>query len=242
MECAVRVWEAERGAAYEPGERVSRLKASTRILAEARRCGDGEAMALAADLESHRRRLERLRLRPADLTADTGMARALNWAVRRAHLMLPLAALIGLAGFVAFYPPYRLTGWIVSRVQLEEDERSTWKLLVGIGLYGAWLVAVVVVLTLAAGWRAGLLALAGFPLVGMIGLTVRERWRGSWADARRFVLLRSRRRLVAALQQEQGRLAESLQAVYDRYAAQWEARWTPVQRRPMPGRPATSRG
>ena len=223
VECAVRVWEAERGAGYEPGERVTRLKASTRILAEVRQRGDEEARSLAAELESHRRRLERLRLRPADLGAEVGVGRALAWTVRRAHLMLPLAALIGVAGFLAFYPPYRFTGWIVSRVRLAQDERSTWKLLVGIGIYGAWLVAVTVGLTLAVERRAGLLALIGLPAIGMIGLTVRERWRGSWADARRFFLLRSRRRLVATLKAEQARLAASLQALYDRYAAGWVA-------------------
>ncbi|MDH4046301.1 MAG: hypothetical protein OEW06_17775 [Gemmatimonadota bacterium] len=38
--------------------------------------------------------------------------------------------------------------------------------------------------------------------MGMLGLVVRERWRGAWDDARRFLLLRSRRDLVAQLGDE----------------------------------------
>jgi hypothetical protein len=58
----------------------------------------------------------------------------------------------------------------------------------------------------------------------MTGLTVRERWRGSWEDARRFLLLRSRRDLVTTLQAEQADLAARLQRLYDRYTAQLEPR------------------
>jgi 1-acyl-sn-glycerol-3-phosphate acyltransferase len=230
VECAVRVWEAERGAGGAAGAdhasqgRVARLDITTRILAEARRSEDADALALAASLETHRRRLERLGVRPADLAADVGVPRALFWAVRRVHLLLPLAAALGVAGMVAFYPPYRATGTIVNRVRLREDERSTWKLLIGIGVYGAWLAALTAAALLAVGWWAAVVALAGLPAVGMVGLAVRERWRGSWADARRFFLLRSRRRLVASLQHEQAALAARLASLYDRYAVHLETR------------------
>lgn len=214
VDCAVRLWEAESGTPHHPGERVVRLESTARVLAEGRRHGDREAAALAADVEIHRRRLDRLRLRPADLTADLGLGRALRWTVRRAHLLLPLAALVAVAGMTLFYPPYRATGWIVRRFSLKEDERSTWKLLVGIGVYGIWVAAVAAVAALAWGWRGVVCVLLGVPAVGMIGLAVRERWRGAWHDARRFFLLRSRRDLVSTLQAEQADLAARLQALY----------------------------
>jgi hypothetical protein len=131
---------------------------------------------------------------------------------------------LGLAGMIAFFAPYRATEWIVDRVKLKEDERSTWKLLVGAGVYGAWLAAVTGAAALAFGWRGALAALLGLPAVGMVGLLVRERWRGSWADARRFFLIRSRRPLVESLTAEQAHLAAGLVAVYDRYAALLETR------------------
>jgi hypothetical protein len=203
---------------------VARLDATTRILAAVRRQQDDAAADLAAEVEVHRRRLARLRLGPADLTADVGLGRAVVWAVRRAHLLLPLAAALAAAGLIAFYVPYRLTGWIVNRVKLKEDERSTWKMLVGIGVYGAWVALGASGATGAWGWWAGLLVLLGFPVVGMVGLAVRERWRGSWEDARRFLLLRSRRDLVSTLRAQQGDLAARLQTLYDRYTAQLEPR------------------
>lgn len=224
VDCALGVWEARHASVEEGAGQVARLEATTRILAEARRREDAAAMALARDLETHRRRLERLRLGPRDLAADVGVTAALWWSVRRAHLVLPLASVIGLAGMIAFYFPFHVTGTLVRRVKLREDERSTWKLLVGAGVYGAWLVLVTAVAAFAAGWKGALLALAGLPLVGIVGLLVRERWRGAWADARRFFLIRSRRRLVAGLAAEQARLAAALESLYGNYTAILEPR------------------
>jgi hypothetical protein len=51
----------------------------------------------------------------------------------------------------------------------------------------------------------------------MVGLVLRDRWRGAWSDARRFFLLRSRRDLVTVLQAEQRDLAERLQALYEAF-------------------------
>jgi 1-acyl-sn-glycerol-3-phosphate acyltransferase len=224
VDCAVRVWEAERGVAANPGERVMRLEATARVLAEVRRREEPEAAALAADVERHRWRLERLRLRPADLAADTRMAQAIRWTVHRTHLLLPPAALVAVAGLVLFYPPYRMTGWLVGRVRLREDERSTWKLLVGIGVYAAWGAVLVALGAVFRGGWAALGLLLGLPAVGMIGLSVRERWRGAWDDARRFFRLRSRDDLIGTLKVEQSELAGRLEALFDRYTARLEPR------------------
>ncbi|HET7040190.1 MAG TPA: 1-acyl-sn-glycerol-3-phosphate acyltransferase, partial [Gemmatimonadales bacterium] len=166
VDCAVRVWEAHRGLAADPGDRVTRLAATTRLLAEVRRRDDAVATTLAADVERHRRRLERLRLRPGDLTADVRLGLALRWTARRSHLLLPLAALVAVAGLAVYYPPYRVTGWVVSRVRLREDERSTWKLLVGIGVYGVWVAALLVFGGLRWGLWAALALLVTLPLLG----------------------------------------------------------------------------
>jgi hypothetical protein len=219
VEGAVRVWEAERDAPTDPADRVARLEITARMLAEARRRDDPEAAALARAVESHQRRLARLRLRPTDLTANVGIRRALGWAVRRSHLLLPLAVALGAAGMAAFYIPYRVTGWIVDRVPLREDERSTWKLLVGIGVYGLWVIGLMAVAAAAWGAWPALMVLLLMPAVGMTGLLVRERWRGSWDDARRFFLLRSRQDLVFTLQAHQSELARRLEMLHQRYSA-----------------------
>jgi 1-acyl-sn-glycerol-3-phosphate acyltransferase len=227
VECAVRIWEAEQRVPPEPGARVRRLETTTRLLAIVRRTGDPEGEALARDVERFRRRLDRLRLRPGDLAADVSARRGVRWSARRLYLLAPFALVVAVAGWALFFVPYHVTGWMVRRVRLKVDERSTWKMLVGIGVYAVWVAAVaaaVAAVTAVAALPAvtavvGLGVLVGMPVIGMTGLVVRERWRGAWRDARRFFVLRSRRTLVAGLRDERGQLARRLQALYDAHVA-----------------------
>jgi 1-acyl-sn-glycerol-3-phosphate acyltransferase len=227
VECAVRIWEAEQRVPPDRAARIGRLEITTRLLAEVRRGGDAADLALADDVDAFRRRLERLRLRPADLGADVGITRGLVWAVGRIQLVFPLAIGLALVGFLVFYPPYRLTGMIVDRAHLEEDQRSSWKLLVGMGVYAVWVVmaagamgAIGAMGTTGTnvGRAVGVAAavLLGMPAVGMLGLLVRERWRGAWRDARRFFRLRSRHDLVAQLRDERRALGARLDALLAR--------------------------
>jgi len=228
VECAVRLWEVEQRAPPDRTARISRLEVTTRLLAAVRRTEDAEGIALSKDIGRFRRRLERLHLRPVDLAADVRVRRAVAWSASRILLVAPLAWVAAIVGFLAFFPPYRVTGWIVDRVRLKPDERSTWKLLVGIGVYGAWVGGVTLVAAVAAaasgrvgrGLLTAVIVLLALPLGGMVGLAVRERWRGTWRDARRFFLLRSRRTLMAQLRKEQRALATRLDTLYQRYAAQ----------------------
>jgi hypothetical protein len=61
----------------------------------------------------------------------------------------------------------------------------------------------------------------------MAGLIVRERWRGAWEDARRFLLLRTRRPLIAALAGRQRELGERLDALHRRFTANVRATGEP---------------
>ena len=60
VDCAMRIWEAERGVPPDPADRVARLGATTRILATVRQSEDHAGTALARDVDAHRRRLRRL--------------------------------------------------------------------------------------------------------------------------------------------------------------------------------------
>jgi 1-acyl-sn-glycerol-3-phosphate acyltransferase len=217
--CAVRIWEAERGAPPAPAERVARLEVTARVLATVRARGDAAALALADDVRAHCRRLRRLSLRPSDLRADTGLGRGVSWGARRLPLVLPLAAATGLAGFLLFVVPYHLTGRVAALFRVDPDQRSTYKLLTGIALYALWVLALAVVAGVARGPAGALAVLVGAPIIGMAGLLVRERWRGDWRDARRFLLLRSRRDLARQLAERQHGLAVRLHALYETYAA-----------------------
>src|SRR5688572_25843016 len=211
VECAVRIWEAEKGTPSRDAERLARMEFTTGVLARVRENGDASALQLAQDVRRHDRRLTRLGLRPSDLIADVGPVRGVSWAARRLHLFMPLGIVFAVVGAALFWVPYQLTGMIVNRLRLEEDVRSTWKLLIGIVLYTLWLVALVIVAGTTFGGLAALLTALGVPAVAMIGLQVRERWQASWSDARRFFLLRSRGSLVQKLRNEQKDLATRLE-------------------------------
>jgi hypothetical protein len=129
--------------------------------------------------------------------------------------VLPLAAVVALLGFLLFFVPWWLTGHVAARFRPEPDQGATYKLLGGIVLYGLWLaVLAVLAWALVAPWAA-LVVLVATPAVGMTGLLVRERWRGDWRDARRFLLLRTRGDLAAQLAERQRALAERLHVLYE---------------------------
>jgi glycerol-3-phosphate O-acyltransferase/dihydroxyacetone phosphate acyltransferase len=210
VECAVRIWEAEHAVPPDLAARVSRLDATVRMLADVRHRAHAEGSALAREVLAHCRRLRRLGLRPADLIADVGLRRGVAWAAGRIHLVFPVAAVLAALGFALFLVPYQITGTIVDRMRPDEDTRATHKLLVGSATYGLWIALLVALAFGLFGAGAGVGILLGVPLIGMVGLTVRERWRGAWQDVRRFLLLRSRRDLVAALRARQRMLGERL--------------------------------
>ncbi len=210
VECAVRIWEAERGEPSRQAERVSRLELTTRLLADVRARKDAAGLVLAEEVRRHDGRLRRLRLRPSDLRADVGATRGVRWAARRLHLLLPFGILLATAGAALFWIPYQLTGTIVNRIRLEADVRSTWKLLIGAVLYVAWLVLLVIAAGLVFGGLVALLSAVLVPAVAISGLLVREQWRASWSDARRFFVLRSRGSLIRRLREEQRALATRL--------------------------------
>lgn len=213
VETAVAIWEAEWGAGPDRAAHVQRLDVTTRILAELRREPDARWEDLVREVRAHRRRLARLRLSPKWLGARIDLTTGLRWAVRRYFLAMPVAVAIAIAGFVLFFPPYWLTGRLVDRLRLDVDQRSSWKLLLGGAVYGAWLLLLAVVAGVVWGMSAVAAVVLGAPAVGMTGLVIRERWRGAWSDARRFFLLRARRDLISSLRHQQRELAERLKTL-----------------------------
>ena len=219
VECAVRIWEAERHEPSREAERLARLEFTTGVLAQVRLTGDASGLTLADDVRSHDARLKRFNLRPADLAADVGTGTGIRWAARRLHLLIPIGLVFAALGAALFWVPYWLTGAVVGRLRLEQDTRSTWKLLVGMVLYALWLVLLVVIVAVMAGTAAALVALVLIPAIAMTGLVVRERWRSAWSDARRFFLLRARTSMIETLRARQRLLASRLDDLLEKYAA-----------------------
>jgi 1-acyl-sn-glycerol-3-phosphate acyltransferase len=223
VECAMETWEAEQRAEPEPAARIARLAEATRILAAVRAAPDAETALVLRDVAMHQRRLARLRLRPADLVADVSTARGVNWALRRLPLLLPLWALAAGAGWLLFVVPYRVTGVVVDRFTLERDTRSTWKLLLGGAIYLVWVMGLAITVGLWLGAGSGVLTLVLVPVIGMLGLLVRERWRGAWADVQRWGLLRSRRRLMDTLRTSQHQLGQRLDQLFQHHTPRGDA-------------------
>ena len=213
VETALKVWEAEHDTPSREGERLARMGFTTKTLEKMKASSDGVATELITDVRRHDRRLRWLGLRPADLVADVGANRAVDWAARRLYLFLPLGVVFAVVGAVVFWPPYKLTGMIVDRLALARDVRATWKLLIGIVLYVLWLIAVIWLIGAVMGWWAALASIMLIPAVAIAGLHIRENWRSTWDDIRRFFLLRSRGDLVGKLREEQKDLAQRLDAL-----------------------------
>ena len=214
VECAVHVWEAEQGQPSSPAERVARLQVTTGILAGVRARRDVDGARLAVDLEDHRRQLQRLGVAPSDLTTDLRLSRGVAWAARRLHLLGPAQVLVAVVGTLLFWPPYRLTGWIVGRLRLDLGERSTAKLLVGIVTHLAWVIGLALAMGLRFGAWAALGAAVLAPAIGVLGQMVRMHWGSTWDDARRFFILRSRRDMLQTLREQQHQLSVRLGAIY----------------------------
>lgn len=210
VETALRVWEAERDTPSRDAERLQRMEFTTKMLAGIRANDDPAGLAMIDDVRRHDRRLRWLGLRPSDLRADVGTNRAVSWAARRLHLLLPLGLLVAAIGAVLFWVPYRLTGLIVRRLPLKQDVRSTWKLLLGFVVYALWLVLLFWLTAVTLGWLEALAGLVLIPAVAVVGLHMRENWRSTWSDIRRFVVLRTRGPLVERLRDEQRDLAARL--------------------------------
>lgn len=215
VECAEAVWTAEHGGSDDDASRVTRLRATTDILGRMRRMPDDQWMPFVRSIATHCNRLRMLRLTPRDLKIDTGPRKNLIWAARRFYLVGLPAILIGLIGGLAFWIPYQVTGRITRAANAPSDRRSTFQLLVGIAVYTVWLVLVATIVTVTASMSAGLIVAVAMPSAGLFGLWVRERWRGAWADVRRYLVLRSRRELIDGLAKRQQKLAVDLAELYE---------------------------
>jgi hypothetical protein len=215
VECAEAVWTAEHGGREDDVSRVSRLRATTDILARMRREPVGEWTPLVQNIATHCKRLRSLRLTPRDLKIDTGPKRNLIWAARRFYLIGIPAIFVALMGGLAFWVPYQITGKITRAANAPADRRSTYQLLIGIAVYAIWLALVGFLLAVSTSVVTGALALIALPLAGIVGLWVRERWRGAWADLRRYLVLKSRRELIDGLAGRQQKLAAELARLYE---------------------------
>lgn len=210
--CAEAVYAAELDLEQTPEERVRRMRQASERLRELREEQPERIEALLERLRAFVAALDALQLSPKGLEAVARPRAAVGWTARNLVFFL-LAAPAGVVGSVIFFLPYFATDWIGRRPGLPPDIRSARKLLGGGALYLAWCGLLSVLLAWGFGIPAGIAAIVSLPLLALLTLAVRERWRDARREIRQyFVLLRSGdvREELLVQRRELGRMLESL--------------------------------
>jgi glycerol-3-phosphate O-acyltransferase/dihydroxyacetone phosphate acyltransferase len=209
------IYRAELGRDAGSADQLAVRMAAARALSRLHLEGDPEASSLATAVRRHTRALELLGLSPAELHLRSDTASALRWTARRLSLRSLLTGFVALAGTVLFWVPYRATGSIVRRSARDRGSIAMHKLLYGIGVFMAWIIALVLLTGLFAGWQAALIALILLPALALATVSYAERWTGALRDVRNFFVRRWRPRALAALRERQRALAMRLAALYE---------------------------
>jgi 1-acyl-sn-glycerol-3-phosphate acyltransferase len=216
VELAEAIYAAEIGHAPNAASWVERLRTTTETLARMRAAHQGTPP-LAKDIARHARLLDRLQLRPQDLSAQRAKPNPLRWVLRRLPLggVVPLVVLA--AGTIVFSVPYQATGLLEKRARPRDDVRATHKLLAGAIVFPLWIVLLALLTGALAGVLAGLVIFLGLPVLGIATLGLHEQWAAARVEARRYMTLRRRRETVESLREQQRELAIRLKAVLEQH-------------------------
>jgi len=213
VEFAEAIHAAEFGGPTDAAGQVGRLHVTTGLLKQLRERDDPRWAPLAEDIARHRRLLQRLRLRPAQLHGKAHAGEAIRWTVRQLPYSGIIPIVITTIGATLFWVPYRLTGEVAKRTAPQLDTVSTHKAMYGLVIFVAWILLVVAVTWMMAGALWALGALVALPLTGFAVLAVGERWRDAWGEAHRFVLRVRRGDLIVEMKRRQRELAERLEQI-----------------------------
>ena len=210
IECAESLFAAEFDLERASKDKIRRTRQATDTLRKIRHEDPAAAAELFVQIRDFADSLAVLGLSPRSLEAVARPRAALSWSVR--HLIFFLAgAPVAFVGQVLFLVPYHLTDWISRRPGIPRDIRSARKLLGGGALYLAWCA----VLSILVGWKfgipGGIAAAVTLPLLAVITLAVRERWRDAKRDFRRYFVLRRTGDVRGRLLERRRELAEELE-------------------------------
>ncbi len=142
--------------------------------------------------------LEALRLRDDHVTAQYPWRHALGYVGYRLPillLLLPFAAV----GALLNYLPYRIPGWVASRVEHQPDQPATYKLILGLFLFPLTWAVEIGVAGLWGGASAALAMAVASPATGWIALRFAERNQSFWSELRAYLTLRLFPERAAAL-------------------------------------------
>ncbi len=218
------------------GERFSLRRALVEGYGELSRRYPERTAAAAAAVDRYDRLLGALGLRDDQVAATYPAGAAARWVGRtalRLLVYLPLAAV----GTALNWLPYRLVGEIAARATREPDMPASFKVFGGIVLFPlAWLIEAALAARLAwlaalhawaaaappagAAVAAALLTMVVAPASGWVALRFDDRRGQLWREARAYLLLRTRRGIVAELRGRRDAAASEIAALADLYQPQ----------------------
>lgn len=172
IDSAERMYTREKGlAAWREsdglGDRLPRMQAFARGLAWLRANDPARHKHLEKELRRYRKQTELLGAIDGDVPPDYETGSVLRYVVREG-LLLGLGLPFALLALPVWYPPYLLNRLVVGRLKVDETGIATHKLGLAMILMPVTLAIWVVLLWSKFGARAGILALIGLPILGLI--------------------------------------------------------------------------
>jgi hypothetical protein len=210
LECAEAIHAVEQGLDTSPQGRVRRLREASETLGRLRASDPRRVEPLFEEVAEFAWTLDVHGVRPGDLDRTVRLRSTLGWTLRVFGLLVvggPISAL----GHVVFLLPYLLTDWLATRPGIPVERQSTWKLLGGGAVYLLWnlLLSGIAAWWLGPVWGIG--TVIALPLLAVATQVVRDRWKRSVAQARRYIVLRREGAVRERLLEQRRRLGRALE-------------------------------
>ena len=210
IECAESLYAVEFALERAARATVRRLRQATEALRTLRVEDPAAAADVFARIRGFADSLAVLGLSPRSLETAIRPRAAVSWSVQQLLFFL-IASPLAFAGQIVFLVPYQLTDWFANRPGIPRDIRSARKLLGGGALYLIWCVLLAFLLGWKYGLPGGIAAAVTLPLLALITLVTRERWRDARADVRRYFVLRRTGDIRSGLLEHRRELALDLE-------------------------------
>jgi len=185
------------------------------LWARLRECDPVLATVVREQLAAYRGNLSQFGLRDDQVCAFYPHGLVARYTVRRLGFLLVWAPL-ALAGGLVHWPPYRLVGWIASRVASDPDQPATHKVLAGLVVYPLYWIALATIAGVGWGWPAAAAGAIGLPATAWLALRYFERNASFLREVRAFLRLRRDREFAAQVRREREALVETLRAASER--------------------------
>ncbi|HET7218847.1 MAG TPA: 1-acyl-sn-glycerol-3-phosphate acyltransferase [Vicinamibacterales bacterium] len=209
-----RLYSAARGRPADPAARLGRRQVIASGMDRLRRADPDRYEAILLKLRRYDDRLRRFGLRDRHLDWNVTTEDATRFALREAEygiVLLPLCAL----GFVTFFVPYHVTGFLAQRFARHRDVVATAQVFTGAVVYAAWLGVIGAIVWHVFGSTAGIATLIALPVVAVVSLFAIER-ESAVIDAIRawWLLRRAHTGSRERLKRRRSELADVLDEIY----------------------------